>query len=154
MGAAVPYALAQAVGAMIGPAGFGSVPMGIVIAQSDLETGGWSSRLYREANNAFGMRYARQRDTPAIGETAQGFAIYATVADSVADYFDRQRAFDIPNTPNASAYAAATVQSGYAEEAGYFDAWLSRYRPAAVPAASGAAGLLFLAIILIFAIDD
>lgn len=133
--------------------GFDAVPVDVVLAQSALETGNWTSRLFLERSNAFGMRMPRQRRTNAIGETPEGFAVYANPADSVADYFSRQRAFGIPNTSDAVEYMRATVASGYAQEGGYFDAWAARLGTVApAPAADGSLVPLALVGLLTFAV--
>jgi len=100
------------------------------LGQSALETGRFRSDLFLRANNAFGMRVANVRPQNRIGES-NGYAVYNTVADSVADYFARQRAFNIPNTNSAAAYIAATVASGYATAEHYGDAWAGLLRDVA-----------------------
>jgi len=96
-----------------------------VICQAALETGNFRSNLLLRADNAFGMRIAHVRPQPRIGES-NGYAVYATLRDSVADYFDRQRAFGIPNTDNADEYIAATVATGYAEATRYAETWRAK----------------------------
>jgi len=92
------------------------------ICQAAHETGNFTSDLLLRADNAFGMRIANVRPQPRIGES-NGYAVYATLKDSVRDYFARQRAFNIPNTNNAAEYIAATVASGYAEAPSYAQRW-------------------------------
>jgi len=123
---APPVALVSAVMARAAEYGFSRVPVGLVLAQSALETAWWSSDVYRNGNNAFGLRLASVRDTPAVG-TYAGHAQYLNVQDSAWDYWDRQAAFDIPNTSDAAAYVAATVSSGYATASNYGPAWLDVY---------------------------
>lgn len=57
----------------------------IVIAQAQIETGNFKSRIFREANNLFGMKLARSRNTTAIGEFS-GHALYEDWRQSVMDY--------------------------------------------------------------------
>ena len=70
------------------------------------------------------MRIASQRPQPWVIGESNAYAVYDDVAGSVADYFDRQRAFGIPNTDNADAYMDATVASGYATAGAYKAAWM------------------------------
>lgn len=57
----------------------------IVMAQARLESGNFRSRIFREANNLFGMKLARSRNTTAIGEFS-GHALYENWRQSVMDY--------------------------------------------------------------------
>jgi hypothetical protein len=68
------------------------------LAQSGHETAGFSSAIYRNNNNCFGMKYAGQVN--ASGEK-NGYAYYATIYSSVADFvawYTRHRAsiFSLP----------------------------------------------------------
>lgn len=103
--------------------GYDRIPLGLFVSQSDLETDTWTSDLYRQANNAWGMKLPTVRPTPAVG-TFEGHARYLSVRDSVADYLARQRAFGIPNDP--ARYMAATVASGYATDPDYLAKWRAR----------------------------
>lgn len=57
----------------------------IVLKQSQLETGYYTSELFLQANNCFGMRLARVRETTAIGEFNY-HAKYSHWSESVKDY--------------------------------------------------------------------
>lgn len=57
----------------------------IVYAQAILETGSFSSNIFKENNNLFGMKTPRVRPTTAIG-THRGHAKYKSWQDSVRDY--------------------------------------------------------------------
>lgn len=113
-----------------GPMGYDLVDAHLILAQADLESGGFTNRLAVEGNNVFSMRMPRQRQTTAVGTiTAEGgavFARYASLADGVRDYFIRQRYFDIPNTADPVAYMVATLESGYATDPNYLVAWAER----------------------------
>jgi flagellum-specific peptidoglycan hydrolase FlgJ len=63
----------------------GIIAPAVVMAQSALETGHYSSRLCTECNNLFGMNYPRQRPTTAAGSSIEGFAVYLSWYDSVKD---------------------------------------------------------------------
>lgn len=100
----------------------------LVLAQSAFETGDFTSRLIVEQKNAFGMRQPEVRETTSIGEGPTGFATYATLADSVEDYFMRQRYFAVPDSMLAETYIQRTLASGYSSETHYAAAWLNKYR--------------------------
>lgn len=57
----------------------------IVYSQAKLESGNFSSKIFRENNNLFGMKMARQRATTATGEN-RGHATYSSWRQSVDDY--------------------------------------------------------------------
>jgi uncharacterized FlgJ-related protein len=57
----------------------------IVLAQAYQETGQFSSVIFKQNNNLFGMKEAKQRATVAIG-TSHNHAKYNTWNDSVVDY--------------------------------------------------------------------
>jgi uncharacterized FlgJ-related protein len=64
----------------------------IILAQSILETGHFSSRIFVENNNLFGMKEARARSTTAVG-TQLGHAYYDHWKQSVMDYALFQNAY-------------------------------------------------------------
>lgn len=64
----------------------------IVYAQAIVETGRFTSNIFRNANNLFGMKVARQRPTTAIGEY-KGHAKYESWQHSVMDYALFQAAY-------------------------------------------------------------
>lgn len=57
----------------------------IVMAQAIIESGTFTSSIFKKNNNMFGMRMPRTRSTTAIGER-NGFAYYNTWKDCVYDY--------------------------------------------------------------------
>ncbi len=57
----------------------------IVLLQSRLETGNYSSDIFLNGNNLFGMKYPSRRPTVATG-TYKAHAKYAHWSDSVVDY--------------------------------------------------------------------
>lgn len=57
----------------------------IVMAQAKIETGHFTSRVFKENNNLFGMRLPRQRSTTATGEQ-YNHARYTSWMQSVIDY--------------------------------------------------------------------
>ncbi len=108
--------------------GYGSVPNEVVLAQSALETGWWTSNLCVTYNNCFGMMHPNQRDTVSLGPTETGrFATYPDIFASVQDYFMRQEYFGIPGTSDPLEYINATVASGYATDPNYAKKWTDIY---------------------------
>jgi len=67
----------------------------IVYAQAVLETGRFTSRIFLENNNLFGMRLAKKRYTLAIGER-YAHAVYNNWQESVDDYLLWQRQWKRP----------------------------------------------------------
>jgi flagellum-specific peptidoglycan hydrolase FlgJ len=57
----------------------------IAYAQAVLETGDFTSNIFKENNNLFGMRLAKKRFTLATGEN-RGHAVYRNWQESVDDY--------------------------------------------------------------------
>jgi len=57
----------------------------IVMAQSMVETGSWTSRIFKENHNLFGMKQATRRVTTA-GGTENNHAYYDNWKESVYDY--------------------------------------------------------------------
>ena len=58
---------------------------GIVLRQSLLETGNYTSTICKENNNLFGMKLAKIRNTTAIGEN-RNHAKYTHWIESIKDY--------------------------------------------------------------------
>jgi len=57
----------------------------IVMAQAEVETGGFTSPIFRENNNLFGLKVAKGRPTTNKGEN-RGHAFYNNWRESVQDY--------------------------------------------------------------------
>jgi len=57
----------------------------VVLAQAQLETGNYTSRIFVENNNLFGMKLATVRPTTAVGERYT-YACYENWQQSVIDY--------------------------------------------------------------------
>jgi flagellum-specific peptidoglycan hydrolase FlgJ len=92
-----------------------------IIAQAKHETGNFSSRLSREANNIFGMRKVYKRKNFQIGTTkgegGADFGVYATKDDAVRDFLEWLRQWKTKPFPrrvsSAAAYASELKQRGY-----------------------------------------
>lgn len=57
----------------------------VVMAQAEIESGHFTSKLFRENNNMFGMKISTSRPTTQNGEQ-NGYAYYNTWRESVLDY--------------------------------------------------------------------
>lgn len=114
------------------------IPIKVVLAQFYLETGGFTSRIYRENKNICGMRFPSQRKSTAIGngrgEDDKGQAIYKSHWSSIRDYFMRQEYFNnhlqyrLLKPPSPEMYIRETTLSGYAESPTYNDDWYRLYQ--------------------------
>jgi uncharacterized FlgJ-related protein len=58
----------------------------VVFAQAVLESGQFTSKLFKSANNLFGMRIPKKRESSANGQTKSGYSSYEDWAFSVYDY--------------------------------------------------------------------
>jgi flagellum-specific peptidoglycan hydrolase FlgJ len=88
----------------------------IVMAQCLVETGHLTSNIFKENNNLFGMKEAKQRRTTALG-TKNGHAYYKHWHDSVIDYWYYQRAY----YNGVEDYYIFLSRMGYAANQGYID---------------------------------
>lgn len=88
----------------------------IALAQAKLETGNYTSKVFRENNNLFGMREAKQRITTAKG-TEHNHAYYHTWFESVLDYSFYQCRY-LSNIRTEEQYFEYLSQS-YAEDPNY-----------------------------------
>lgn len=59
----------------------------IVFAQAMIESGELTSKLFKTANNMFGMRFPSVRETTAQGKTKGGYSTYEDWNFGVYDYF-------------------------------------------------------------------
>ena len=59
----------------------------VVFAQAVLESGQFTSKLFKSANNLFGMKIPTKRESSAIGQTKSGYSKYDDWNFSVYDYF-------------------------------------------------------------------
>lgn len=89
-----------------------------VLAQAKLETGNFTSPIFKENHNLFGMKVAEKRPTSAIGIN-RGHAQYRDWKDSVIDYALLQ-SFIIAKLPtlNSNAYRNY-IQQFYSETSDY-----------------------------------
>jgi hypothetical protein len=88
----------------------------IALAQAKLETGNFTSKVFRENNNLFGMREAKQRITTTQG-TENNHAYYYSWGESVLDYSFYQCRY-LSNINTEEQYFQYLSQS-YAENPNY-----------------------------------
>ena len=88
----------------------------IVLAQSKLETGNFTSKIFKENSNLFGMREAKQRITTARG-TENNHAYYHTWYESVLDFSFHQCKY-LSGINNEDQYFQYLSQN-YAEDPNY-----------------------------------
>lgn len=90
----------------------------IVLAQSQIETGHFTSKIFKQNHNLFGMKEAKARVTTAKG-TKRGHAWFDTWRESILDYaFMQCRYMKFNNESEYYAY----LGKNYAESPGYVEA--------------------------------
>lgn len=90
----------------------------IVLAQAELETGGFKSFIFKTNKNCFGMKEAKRRPTTNKG-TENNHAFYTTWKESVQDYAMFAAAYlnDIRNENDYFEY----LKQNYAEDPNYIN---------------------------------
>ena len=88
----------------------------VVLAQAKIETGNFTSKIFRENHNMFGMKLPYRRQTTAVGEN-RNHAKYTDWIQSVRDYKLWQDQM-IHRAPTKSAYLAY-LKRNYAEDKNY-----------------------------------
>jgi len=86
-----------------------------IFAQAAHETGNFTSDIFKNNNNLFGMKLPRVRNTTAIGER-KGHAIYRSTIDSIKDfkiYFKASKLMQTFTSPGA--YVKALKERKYFE---------------------------------------
>ena len=89
----------------------------IVKAQIILETGWFKSEVCKENKNLFGMKYARQRETTAIGTNLK-HAKYTTYEASIIDYKIWQNKY-YKGGASEKTYMLFLKKKGYSENSKY-----------------------------------
>lgn len=88
----------------------------VVLAQAKIETGNFTSKIFRENNNMFGMKLPERRQTTAVGES-RNHAKYTDWIQSIKDYKLWQDEM-IHKAPTKRAYLAY-LKRNYAEDKNY-----------------------------------
>lgn len=101
--------------------GYFKVSVKCLYAQAKHETGNFTSEVFKDNNNLFGMRQAfiRPRD---VEGTRHNHAYYKNHRQSVIDYFLRQKYYKLGNLTDEE-FMQATIQSNYAEDTSYITKW-------------------------------
>ena len=88
----------------------------IVLAQAKIESGNYTSKIFKENNNLFGMKEPNIRTTTALG-TKSGHAYYSDWVSSVYDYamFQNNRMQGV----NSESEYYAKLADGYAADSTY-----------------------------------
>jgi hypothetical protein len=95
--------------------GFSAKMAKLITSQAAHETGNFSSKIFKENNNLFGMKLAKKRRTLAIGEQ-YGHAKFKSIEDSVKDYKIYHKELGYNNEyPDIMEFVKALVQKNYFE---------------------------------------
>ena len=87
----------------------------LITAQAGFETGNFTSVIFKENNNLFGMKLPKVRKTTAIGEN-RGHAVYKTIEDCIKDYWLYNRALGyLSEYSSVINFVRALVQKKYFE---------------------------------------
>lgn len=104
-------------------AGYSENMAKIVTAQAMWETANFTSEVFQNNNNYFGMRQPKQRQTTSLGDVG-GYASYNTPDDSIKDLImwfdakgDTQKDYDTPE-----------IYVNYIKSKNYFSDTLSHYK--------------------------
>jgi uncharacterized FlgJ-related protein len=90
----------------------------VVLAQAKIETGNFTSKIFIENNNLFGMKLPERRETTAIGKN-RNHATYTDWIQSIKDYKLWQDKM-IHRAPTKHAYLAY-LKRNYAEDKNYIN---------------------------------
>lgn len=126
--------------------GFGAISTAVIYGQAKHETGNFTSTIFKENKNLFGMREPSVRKTYATG-TARNHATFKNLFDSVRDYFLRQKDFSIDSGTDTG-FIDSTVSSNYAEDRQYKEKWLKIIDGVKKPFSNWLIVLLFFFVVL------
>jgi hypothetical protein len=102
------------------------VPTSLVYAQAVHETGLFTSPIFKEGNNLFGMKTPSQRNNH-IGSIGD-FAKFPSHWVSIKDYFQRQEVFGVKGG-SVEEYTTRTLDSNYAGGSStYLGKWLNHFK--------------------------
>jgi uncharacterized FlgJ-related protein len=91
----------------------------IAFVQAIIESGNFTSGLFKKHNNLFGMRFPGRRETTSIGRNKRGYARYEDWDDSVKDYFHWQSFFMKRRDINTKEEYLDLLDDVYAEDKSY-----------------------------------
>jgi hypothetical protein len=103
-------------------AGFRGELAKYVFAQAAFETGNFTSQIFKENNNLFGMKLAAIRTTLATGEN-RGHAKFNSIVDSIKDFalYHKARAY-------STVFASLPSYINTLHQKGYFEAEKDAYQ--------------------------
>lgn len=94
--------------------GFDAKLSKMIVAQSRHETGNYSSNLFINYNNPWGMMQPLKRETTSQGATPSGFASYANLDDACKDYVLYLKALGYESTySDVRAFVSELKKKGY-----------------------------------------
>lgn len=102
------------------------LPYNVLKSQAILETGNFTSNIYKENNNYFGMKLPRIRKTHADGEN-RGHATFPLKIDSITDYFLWLEYNNIDYNGDPYAFMRKVQQKGFNPSHTYPDTWYKVY---------------------------
>ncbi len=111
--------------------GFSAIDTALIYAQARHETGDFTSRIFKENKNLFGMRAAKVRKNFANGSN-YGHAVFSSYFDSVRDYYERQKYFGVSARSNEY-FIDSTIKSNYAEDTKYAEKWFVMWEHNKIP---------------------
>lgn len=101
----------------------------ILVQQSQLESGNFTSNLYKNGRNMFGMKKPFKRPTLSKEYEYQlpegAFATFNTLAESVLDRIMWDEYFKIDSSLNGIEYLTSVQEKGYAQDGKYMSKVLS-----------------------------
>lgn len=90
----------------------------IVLSQSIIESGNYTSKIFLENNNPFGMKLSWNRATTALG-IKNGYAYYSNLRDAIIDYAFMQSSYYRSAKTEEDYYIL--LQKSYAENKEYIN---------------------------------
>ncbi|QIG63366.1 hypothetical protein DAC16_133 [Bacteroides phage DAC16] len=90
----------------------------IVLSQSIIESGNYTSKVFLENNNPFGMKLSWNRATTALG-IKNGYAYYSNLRDAIIDYAFMQSSYYRSAKTEEDYYIL--LQKSYAEDKEYIN---------------------------------
>jgi uncharacterized FlgJ-related protein len=97
----------------------------IALAQAEIESANFTSKIFKESNNLFGMKQSRRRPSTALGEEF-GHAYYSTWKESVLDYALYNATF--LSKVNTQEEYLQYLRQNYAEDPNYINKLLEKLK--------------------------
>lgn len=98
-------------------AGYDPAMAKMIVAQSRHETGNYTSKLFQDWNNPWGMMHPLKRTTASAGANPSGFATYENLDDAARDYVYYLQALGYNQSyPDVRAFVSELKKKGYFED--------------------------------------